>query len=655
VLVRGNPASHEHLPEKENPMGSSTTITSIREIPLNKLVPSPLNVRQTSRGSGIDELAISILAHGLLQNLTVRPQLDDDNRETGRYEVIAGGRRLAALKLLASQKKIAKTAPISCVVREDGSARELSLVENVQRVNLHPADQFEAFRQLNEEEGLGAEEIGARFGVTARVVRERLKLAAVNPKLMAQYRAGALSLDQIMAFAVIDDKARQEEVWESLSHDKSPPFIRRRLLQGHVSAQDRLAVFVGVEAYEAAGGAVLRDLFAADNGGYLSDVGLLDRLARAKLETATEALRAEGWKWIDVAVDFPHAHGLRRVYPHDVELSEADISRLEAIEAELDQLAAECEALDEPDTEMEARINALSDEYEAIDAKGRVFEPADIARAGAIVSVDQDGTLVIVRGMVRPEDEPKAEEVSAVPAGDAKDTTDDDDVGKPSGLSDRLIGDLSAQRTMAMRDQLAVFPEMAHVAITHAFTLQLFYYGRRNESCLNLLASSIALDGRATDIGDGIAAKNVGARHEAWAARMPTEAESLWAFVLALGFSERQALLAHCVALLIDGAARDGMGRSAAADVLAEAINLDMRAYWRPTVGSYLSRVPKALILEAVREGVSADASERLRSLKKDDMAQAAEEMLVPTPWLPAMLRSQSATQAVSEQSAAAE
>jgi len=636
-------------------MGNSTTITSIREVPLNKLVPSPLNVRQTGRESGLEELAASILAHGLLQNITVRPQLDEDNRETGRYEVIAGGRRLAALKLLASQKKIAKTTPISCVVRQDGSARELSLVENVQRVNLHPADQFEAFRQLNEDQGLGAEEIGARFGVTARVVRERLKLAAVSPTLMAQYRAGALSLDQIMAFAVIDDPARQEEVWESLSYDKSPPFIRRRLLQGHVSAQDKLAVFVGVGAYEAAGGAVLRDLFAADDGGYLSDVSLLERLARVKLEAAADTLHAEGWKWVDVAIDFPHAHGLRRIYPHDVELPEVDINRLEMIETELDRLEAEREAADEPAPEVEERIKALNDEYDAIDAKGCVFEPADIARAGAIVSVDHDGTLAIVRGLVRPEDEPKAQEASGVPAGDTKDAADDDDAEKPSGLSDRLVGDLSAQRTMALRDRLAVFPEMAHLAITHALTLQLFYYGRRTESCLSLLASSTALDGRAPGIGESVAAKNVAARHEAWAVRMPTEAEMLWDFLLTLNVSERPALLAHCVASLIDGAVRDAASRNPAADRLADAIKLDMRAYWRPTADNYFSRVPKAMILEAVRDGVSSEASERLRSLKKDDMAQTAEQLLATRPWLPAALCVPSVTPAGPEQSAAAE
>lgn len=617
-------------------MGNSTTITSVREIPLNKLVPSEKNVRLTARENGIEELAASILAHGLLQNITVRPQLDDENRETGRYEVIAGGRRLAALKFLATQKKIAKTAPVSCVVREDGSARELSLVENVQRVNLHPADQFEAFRRLNEDEGLGAEEIGARFGVTARVVRERLKLAAVSPRLVEQHRSGALSLDQIMAFAAIDDTARQEEVFESLSYDKSPSFIRRRLLQGYIAPHHKLAIFVGFDTYEAAGGVVLRDLFTEDDGGYLTDVGLLERLASAKLESAAETVRPEGWKWVDVALDFPHTHGLGRVYPRDVELPDADVTRLEEIEAELDRLGADYDEADAPNATIDAQMAALNAEYETIDAKGRVFDPSDIARGGVIVSINGDGALAITRGLVRPEDEPKAANVSA--GGATDDTGAGEETEQASGLSDRLVTDLNAQRTMAMRDQLGVFPEMAHIAIIHALALQIFYQGGRTESCLNIVANSVPLEGRAPGIADGIAGRNVAARHETWTARLPCEAGALWTLVLGLSFNERQALLAHCVALLVEAVDRED--RKVASGTLASAINLDMRAYWRPSVDNYFSRVSKAMIVDAVREGVSAEAADRLHSLKKPEMAQAAEQLMAATGWLPIALRS---------------
>jgi ParB family chromosome partitioning protein len=123
------------------------------------------NVRRTGRENGIEELAASIAAHGLLQSLSVRPVLDGEGAETGRYEVVGGGRRLAALKLLAKRKQISKTAPVPCLIA-DGEGEELSLAENVVRENLHPADQFEAFKRLADEHGFGAEEIAARFGVT---------------------------------------------------------------------------------------------------------------------------------------------------------------------------------------------------------------------------------------------------------------------------------------------------------------------------------------------------------------------------------------------------------------------------------------------------------------------------------------------------------
>ena len=109
---------------------------------------------------------------------------------------------------------MAKTQPVPCVVRTDGIAEEDSLAENVQRVALHPLDQFRAFQTLRDQ-GLGEEEIAARFFVTPTVVKQRLKLAAVSPKLLDLYAEDEMTLEQLMAFTVTDDHARQEQVWES--------------------------------------------------------------------------------------------------------------------------------------------------------------------------------------------------------------------------------------------------------------------------------------------------------------------------------------------------------------------------------------------------------------------------------------------------------
>ena len=278
------------------------TLSQSRDIPFNKLVLSQANVRRIKAGVSIEELAEDIARRTLLQSLTVRPVLDDDGAETGTFEIPAGGRRYRALELLVKQKKLARTAPVPCVVRTEGLAEEDSLAENVQRAPLHPLDQFHAFRDLREK-GMSEEEISAAFFVSVQVVKQRLKLASVSSKLLEIYSEDGMTLDQLMAFTVNPDPERQEQVWEALqrSHNKEPYYIRRLLTEGAVRASDKRAQFVGIEAYEAAGGDVLRDLFQQDDGGWLQNPVLLDRLVAGKLECEAATVRSEGWKWVEVA------------------------------------------------------------------------------------------------------------------------------------------------------------------------------------------------------------------------------------------------------------------------------------------------------------------------------------------------------------------
>jgi ParB family chromosome partitioning protein len=202
------------------------------------------------------------------------------------FEVPAGGRRYRALGLLVKQKRLAKNALVPCVVRDPNagiSAQEDSLAENAQRADLHPLDQFRAFKALSDQ-GLADEDIAARFFVTPAVVKQRLRLASVSPKLLDIYAEDGMTLQQLMAFTVTNDHARQEQVWEALAHtySKEPFYIRRQLTEGAVRASDRRALFVGAEAYEAAGGIILRDLFEHDDGGWLQDPALLNpSLARS--------------------------------------------------------------------------------------------------------------------------------------------------------------------------------------------------------------------------------------------------------------------------------------------------------------------------------------------------------------------------------------
>jgi len=316
-------------------------------VPLNRLKKSPRNARKVPHGeAAIEALAASIQHKGMIQNLVVEPEVKD-GEPTGFYFVTAGeGRRLAQV-LRAKRKQITRTEPLRCYVDTANDPSEVSLDENVTRTPMHPADQFERFHELSRDKGWGAEEIGARFGVSPEIVKRRLRLGAVSPKLVEVYRQDGLTLDQLAAFAITDDHARQEQVFENLSHNKEPWIIRRDLTADKVPADDRRAVFIGPDAYIEAGGSIVRDLFSEDHGGFFEDGALLDMLVIERLREIAGEVQAEGWKWAEASIDFPHGHGLRRTYPQSVPLSDEDEARLTEAATEHDQLTEGYSSYDE--------------------------------------------------------------------------------------------------------------------------------------------------------------------------------------------------------------------------------------------------------------------------------------------------------------------
>ncbi|WP_324695172.1 ParB/RepB/Spo0J family partition protein [Novosphingobium sp. RL4] len=640
-------------------------------IPLNKLKKHPDNARKTPHSeASIEAKAASIHAKGILQNLVVEPELDAEGAATGFYLVSIGeGRRLAQL-LRVKRKQIKKTEPIRCVIDTVNDASEISLDENVTREDLSPADQFERFRELSETRGWGAEEIAARFGVTAHVVRQRMRLGAVSPKLMQVYRDGGLTLEQLMAFAIVDDPARQEQVYENLSWNKDPSTIRRDLTRMHIAATDRRAVFVGAEAYTEAGGVILRDLFTEDRGGFCEDAALLDRLVIENLHEIAEGVKAgEGWKWAEVHIDYPHGNGLRRTYPHPVELSEEDEAAYAAAQGEYDALTEQYDSADELPDDVDQRFGELEAEIERIDALRHAYETQEIARGGVFVILSHDGEARIERGFIRAEDE-KPETVEDADGeggsvidgvrvnsdgeiiGDgerdedgnpasALETEDEDagDAGKP--LSDLLIRDLTSHRTLGLRLALGEQPDMALIAVTHALAAQTFYRGV-DAACLEIRPTSSYLASHADGIEDTAAGKALADRHAGWAEDMPRDVADLWSFVAGLDHASVMALFAHCASLTVNAVKQPWEKKPhahATADKLATAVVLDMTAHWTPTVRAYLGRVTKAHILAAVREAVSDEAAERIAGLKKTEMADAAEQLLAGTGWLPAVIR----------------
>jgi ParB family transcriptional regulator, chromosome partitioning protein len=661
------------------------SLSPSRDIPFNKLSLSQSNVRRIKADISINELAEDIARRGLIQSLNVRPIIDADGVETGCYEVPAGGRRFRALQLLIKQKRFSKTGPVPCIVRDadtDILAEDDSLAENVQRVALHPLDQYRAFMALREK-GQTEEAIAASFFAPVTVVKQRLKLASVSPSLLDIYAEDGMTLEQLMAFTITSDHERQEQVWEAIqqSYNKEAYQIRRMLTEKTVRASDKRPRFVGIETYEAAGGIVSRDLFQNDDGGWLDDPALLDRLVAEKLKLEAETIAAEGWRWIEVATELPfgHSHGLRRIDGRAAELNDEEQAQLDAAQAEYNTLSDEYQDAEELPDEVDNRLGELEAIIAKFEERPVIFDPDEVARAGAFISLRSDGKLAVERGYVRPSDErQEGDDDSDVDGGEggasgetdhsgrpgavitvagekADPEDDEDDVVRP--LPDRLVLELTAHRTLALRDAVAQQPEVALTLLLHKLVTDAFQRGGSN-GCLEVSVRHVFFQVQASDLKESPSSTSIAVRQEAWRNELgilteDTDENALWNWLHGLDGASRLALLAHCVSYGVNalqekvdryggtGISSHGLNqRLTEANRLSMAVNLDMvEAGWKPTAGNYLSRVTKPRILEAVREGAGEQAAELIAHLKKGDMAREAERLLTETGWLPEPLR----------------
>ncbi|MBI5011253.1 MAG: DNA-binding protein, partial [Methylocystis sp.] len=382
------------------------------------------------------------------------------------------------------------------------------------------------------------------------VVKQRLRLASVSPALLDVYAEDVMTLDQLMAFTVNPDYERQEQVWGAVNrcYNKEAYQIRRLLTEGAVRASDKRAQYVG-EDYLAAGGPIMRDLFQSDDGGWLQDVALLERLIAEKLVRDVEPIRSEGWKWVETAIDFPYGHtyGLRHIQGERQPLSEEEAATRESLRLEADQLEATYSDADEIPEEVDARLGEIETALEAMEDRPVVYTQEDIARAGVFVSIDRSGRLRVERGYVRPEDEAPIEEpeassdegetaeaaragssAAAMSDGAASDGDDavrsapledeEDDGIRP--LPDKLLTELTAYRTLALREALGDYPDIAFLAALHAICLRLFYrYG--SDSCLEIEAKNVCFGGQAPGLSDTPLAAKVDARHLDWSQQLP--------------------------------------------------------------------------------------------------------------------------------------
>ncbi|MDD3018746.1 MAG: ParB/RepB/Spo0J family partition protein [Comamonas sp.] len=614
-------------------------------VPLSRLVSRPTgrNVRKTPRMS-IPELAASIQRVGLLQNLIVIAAADGEH-----YEVVAGGRRLAALKLLAKKRRISREWEVPCLLVADGTARTASLTENVQREAMHPADQFEAFAALVAE-GRPIEDIAADFSVTPLVVQRRLKLANVSPRLLADYRADAVSLDQLMALAITDDHTAQEAAfYDAPTWQRSPHNLRDRLTEREIDAHRHpLVRFVGLNAYEAAGGGTRRDLFAeADSGVYLTDATLLERLAQDKLASLAAEVKAEGWAWVDATPGATHAdlQAFQRAPRQRRSPNKREAQRIEKLQTKMQALA---EAVDAAlDAEDEEKADALQEEGERLGEQLQALEDGLLdyaanvkAAAGAIVTIDRDGQAVIHRGLLREAEAKALRTLERLRQGFASEG-EDDDPPKTAAMSDRLAQRLSAHRTAALQIEVARHPQVALAALVHGMVqtvLQESYCGHDLPLGVSLKQQD-RLESLAPDVSESPAAVALRTLQEVAGEALPEDSAELFAALLAKSQDELVRLLAVCVASTVDVVTPRATPHQPGAE-LAQAVGLDMAAWWQPTADGYFQRVPKAAILEAVGAFAPSHVT-RLAKLKKGDIASEAERLADGTGWMPAIFRAE--------------
>ncbi len=636
-------------------------------VPLSRLVlrPTGRNVRKTVPRMSIPELAASIQRVGLLQNLIVIPAADGEH-----YEVVAGGRRLTALKLLAKKHRIAKDWDVPCLQVADGTARTASLTENVQREAMHPADQFEAFAALVAE-GRPIEDIAADFSVTPLVVQRRLKLANVSPRLMADYRADAVSLDQLMALAGTDDHAAQEAAYyDAPQWQRQPSALRERLTEREIDAcRHPLVRFVGLDAYEQAGGGIRRDLFAeGDAGVYLTDAALLERLAQDKLAGIAAEVKAEGWAWADATPGVTHAdlHAFQRAPRERREPNKREAQRIEKLQAKMQEVAEAVDAAMDADDEDKA--DALQEEGEALGEQLQALEDGLLdysqtvkAAAGAIVTIDRSGQAVIHRGLLREAEAKALRTLEMLRQGfsdpdaandDEGEDGDDDRQPKTAAMSDRLAQRLSAHRTAALQIEVARHPQAALAAVVHGMVqtvLQESRYGRSRDSLPLGVGLKVQdrLEGMAPDWPESPAAVALRELQQVAGVALPEDSAELFAALLAKSQDELVRLLAVCVASTVDVVTPRATPHQPGAE-LAQAVGLDMATWWKPTAEGYFKHVSKAVILDAVG-AFAPESITRLAKLKKADIASEAERLANGTGWMPAIFKAEGPQQAVQE------
>lgn len=438
--------------------------------------------------------------------------------------------------------------------------------------------------------------------------------------------------------------------YEAPQWQRSPESLRDHLTADEIDAsRDALVRFVGLEAYEAEGGGIRRDLFADERSGvFLTDPALLERLARDRLAKTAEQVKAEGWAWVDVVprVTSAELHAFQRARRTRKEPTKAEVKRIAKLEAEQQRIQdkiddEDVELSDEEAEALHEELDKLGDELEVIEQGLMVYAEGAVVLAGAVVAVDHQGGILVHRGLLQPEDAKALQAQERAAERHSAGLDGDEGAGEVvttgrSGLSEKLVRRLSAHRTVALQAEVARHPRIALVALVHQLAYRVILGGYHGTTVNITAMAQDRLEHHAPNIGESPAAKGLQEVRDAWTARLPGDADALFAELLAMQQDDLMSLLALCVALTVSAVAHRESETPAAA--LAQAVGLDMHGWWTPTATGYFDHVSKAKSLEAVQVFAPAEVG-RLVKLKKAEIASEAGRLASSNGWLPEMLR----------------
>jgi len=571
---------------------------------LSQLRLSPLNQRRV-KPSAVEAMADDIDAHGLLQNLVAY-------EEDGLLWVFAGGRRYRSLKVLVKRKRVKNSDTFPVELRTKEEAIELSLAENFQREDMHPADSIRAFAALRDT-GMDAEEIAARFGQAVSFVYKMLRLSALAPSLIDLIAKDQLSLEAARALTLTDDHDQQVKVAKAANGHAHT--IRRMLTTDKVTTTSGAFLFVGREAYEAKGGTITVDLFSQGGEGFADQPELVQELAEEMLEAVASEYRAVGWHEVRAELDRPYDLYMKgSMYPATREPTEGEAERLAAIDAEI-------EAIAEAEGEDSDRIDPLSDERDAITDGLRAFNREQVAVGGVALWVSQDGSLG--KSIYRAKAEPKPKATSDGPA---------------PLYSNSLFADLSRIKTQIVQEAVAADPALALDIMLDSLAGQLLHGAHSFQMALEVQAKTVA-----TDVPDELmATSDVRPVEERMATRFASvPAEGRFEAIRSMAGDDKMALLAGLVAMMVDGTVFAGGSpgqRHHHFEQIARESGVDIAARWSAPIGLF-DKMRRAAMIDLLRAECGAPSAENCASIKKKaDLAVNVSGRL-PVGWLPAPMQ----------------